>query len=210
MSTNPALDPSRGADLSRLRLAKPPLSAADLNLWQNLRLDDEKAITELYDRYSQLLFRVANRVLQDAGASEDVVQEVFLQLWRVPDAFDPAKGSLETWLTVVARRRAIDRLRTRKEELDVANVVIPIKAKQLADVAVNQIAERVRTLLEDMPAKLRIPFELAYAKGLTHIEISQKTGDPLGTTKSRIRLALSFIRKKLNGNRAKVDGNGHI
>jgi RNA polymerase sigma-70 factor, ECF subfamily len=210
MSTNPSRDPSSEGDLSQREPTARSLPVADSDLWRQLKLSDEQAIAELYDRYSQVLFRVANQVLHDPGTSEDVLQEVFLQLWRVPDAFDPAKGSLATWLTIVSRRRAIDRLRERKGELDVANVVVPINAKQLADAALNQITDKVRLVLEDMPEKLRVPFELAYAQGLTHREISEQTGDPLGTTKSRIRLAMNLIRKKLDCNRANANGNGHV
>jgi len=131
-----------------------------------------------------------------------------LQLWQVPEAFDPAKGSLATWLTVVSRRRAVDQLRKRRGEIDVADVVVPTAARQLADVAQNQITDKVRLCLEGMPEKLRVTFELAYMQGLTHSEISERTGDPLGTTKSRIRLALNWIRKKLDNKCP--DGNGHV
>jgi RNA polymerase sigma-70 factor (ECF subfamily) len=181
---------------------------ADSDLWERLKLRDEHAVTELYDRYSQLVFSVAHQVLRDPGTSEDVLQEVFLQLWQVPEAFDPAKGSLATWLTVVSRRRAVDQLRKRRGEIDVADVVVPTAARQLADVAQNQITDKVRLCLEGMPEKLRVTFELAYMQGLTHSEISERTGDPLGTTKSRIRLALNWIRKKLDNKCP--DGNGHV
>jgi RNA polymerase sigma-70 factor (ECF subfamily) len=148
--------------------------------------------------------------LRDPGASEDVLQEVFLQLWRVPDAFDPAKGTLHTWLTVVSRRRAIDRLRQRKAESDVADVVISVNATQYADASLNQITDKLRVLLEDIPEKLRVTFELAFMQGLTHAEISERLGIPLGTTKSRIRQVLSSVRAKLDSNRAKTNGNGHV
>jgi RNA polymerase sigma-70 factor (ECF subfamily) len=210
MSTNPSRDPSSEGRLSQHPKTVQPLSVADSDLWRQLTLGDEQAIKELYDRYSQMLFRIVNQLLHDPGTSEDVLQEIFLQLWRVPGAFDPTKGSLATWLTVVSRRRAIDRLRERKCELDVANVVVPINAKQLADAALNQITDKVRLVLEDMPEKLRVPFELAYAQGLTHREISEQTGDPLGTTKSRIRMAMNLIRKKLDCHRANANGNGHV
>ena len=177
-------------------------------MWGRLKLRDEQALTELYDRYSQLVFSVAHQVLHDPGTSEDVLQEVFLRLWQVPNAFDPAKGNLATWLTVVSRRRAVDHLRKLRREIDVADLVVPTAARQLADAAQNQITDKVRMYLEGMPEKLRVTFELAYMQGLTHSEISERTGDPLGTTKSRIRLGLNWIRKKLD-NKCE-DGNGHV
>jgi RNA polymerase sigma-70 factor, ECF subfamily len=210
MSTNPSPDPSKESELSRYGETAHRLPVADSDLWRQLKLSDEQAITELYDRYSQLIFRVANQVLRDPGTSEDVTQEVFLHLWRVPDAFDPAKGSLAAWLTIVSRRRAIDRLRQRKGEIDVTSVVLPINAKQLADAALSQMHHKVRLILEGMPEKLRIPFELAYTHGLTHSEISERTGDPLGTIKSRIRQALSLIREKLDCTGANGNGVGHV
>jgi RNA polymerase sigma-70 factor, ECF subfamily len=209
MSSNPSLDPLREGEPSQDGQGMRPSAVADSDLWQKIKHCDEQAIAEIYDRYSRLVFRVVDRVLHDPAASEDVLQEVFLQLWRVPDAFDPRKGSLAGWLTVVSRRRAIDRLRERRGELDVANVVVAINARQLADAVRNQITDKVRVLLEEMPEELRVPFELAYTQGLTHSEISAQTGDPLGTTKSRIRLALSLIRKKLDCNCTSGNGNGH-
>lgn len=153
---------------------------------------------------------MAHQVLNDSGTAEDVLQEVFLQLWRVPDAFEPEKGSLGAWLTVVSRRRAIDRLRKRKAEVDLDGVIVPINATQLADAARHQITDKVRALLANMPEKLRVTFELAYMQGLTHSEISERLGAPLGTTKSRIRQALDFIRKKLDCNRANTNGKRNV
>jgi RNA polymerase sigma-70 factor, ECF subfamily len=206
MSTNPSRDPLR--ESSQHSHTAQQLPVADSDLWGRLKLRDEHAVTELYDRYSQLVFSVAHQVLRDPGTSEDVLQEVFLQLWQVPEAFDPAKGSLATWLTVVSRRRAVDQLRKRRGEIDVADLVVPTSARQLTDAAQNQITDKVRMCLEGMPEKLRVTFELAYMQGLTHSEISERTGDPLGTTKSRIRLALNWIRKKLDNKCP--DGNGHV
>jgi RNA polymerase sigma-70 factor (ECF subfamily) len=201
MSTNPSHNPHGEGYPSQSGEAERQIPATDLDLWQRTKLGDEQAIADLYDRYSPLIYRVACHVLHDSGISEDVVQEVLLQLWRVPDAFDPAKGSLVTWLTLVSRRRAIDRLRQRKAEVDVAELIVPIHATQLADATLNQMTDKVNALLNDMPEKLRVTFEMAYFQGMTHTEISERLGDPLGTTKSRIRLALNFIRTRLDGNR---------
>lgn len=209
MSTNSSRDPFGEADLSQDRQTARHLPM-DSDVWRRFKLGDEQAAADLYDRYSQLIYSVAHQVLRDPGTSEDVLQEVFLQLWRVPDAFDPAKGTLAAWLTVVSRRRAIDRLRKRRAETDVADLVVSVEATQLADAALNQISHKVGALLADMPQKLRVAFELSFMQGLTHCEISERLGSPLGTIKSRIRQALDFIRKKLDGNRANSNGNGHV
>ena len=210
MSTNPSCDPIGEGDLSELRQTARQLPVENPDLWRRFKLGDEQAVADLYDRYSRLVYSVAYQILRDPGTSEDVLQDVFLQLWRVPDAFDPSKGTLGAWLTVVSRRRAIDRLRKRKAETDVADLVVSVDATQLDDAALNQFTHKVGALLKDMPQKLRVAFELAYMHGLTHCEISERLGSPLGTTKSRIRQALDFIRKKLNGNRENTNGDGHV
>jgi RNA polymerase sigma-70 factor (ECF subfamily) len=101
-------------------------------------------------------------------------------------------------------------LRERKSETDVFALVVPVKPTQLAEAALKQITNRVSALLNDMPPKLRVTFRLAFMEGLTHAEISQRLGDPLGTTKSRIRQALCLIRKKLNSNTKITKGDGHV
>lgn len=189
---------------SPLRELKPELRAGehsvkrDLTLVEGVKSRDQLAIAELYDHYSRLVYSVAHHVLYDEGAAEDITQEVFLQLWRSPDSFNPARGSLSTWLTVVSRHRAIDKCRKCRAEIDVADVVIPIDGKQYRDFRHNESMGKVDALLSGMPAHLRTALCLAYMEGLTHSEISARTGDPLGTVKSRIRLGLEWIRKRLN------------
>jgi RNA polymerase sigma-70 factor, ECF subfamily len=102
----------------------------------------------------------------------------------------------------------VDRLRKHKREIDIVDLIVPTDERQLVDATQNQTTGRLRLFLEEMPEKLRVTLELAYLQGLTHSEISQRTGDSLGTTKSGIGLALSWIRKRLDCNSA--DGNGHV
>ena len=92
-----------------------------------IRSGDESAMATLYDRYSGLVYAVALRVLGDTGAAEDVLQEVFMQLWRNPAAFDSSRGNLGAWLGVIARNRAIDGLRKRRPETDIADVVVSVE-----------------------------------------------------------------------------------
>ena len=154
-------------------------------------------MTLLYDRYSSIVYAVALRVLGDTGAAEDVLQEVFLQLWRNPGAFDSSRGNLGQWLAVIARNRAIDGLRKRRPETDIADVVVSVEL----DIAGDGDAERARAMekvrgaLGTMPAAQRSALEMAYFEGLTHIEIAAKTGEPLGTIKTRIRTGLLALRK---------------
>jgi RNA polymerase sigma-70 factor (ECF subfamily) len=152
-------------------------------------------MTLLYDRYSSIVYGVALRVLGDTGAAEDVLQEVFLQLWRNPGAFDSSRGNLGAWLAVIARNRAIDGLRKRRPETDIADMVVSVEPDMAGDAERTRAMEKVRGALGNMPAAQRSALEMAYFEGLTHIEIAAKTGEPLGTIKTRIRTALLALRK---------------
>lgn len=169
--------------------------ADDAALIARVRSGDPEAMTALYDRYSGLVYAVALRVLGETGAAEDVLQEVFLQLWRNPAAFDAARGRLAPWLAVVTRHRAIDQLRGRREQADIADVTLAVDAGLDDAVARNRAAEKVRAVLAAMPAEQRRALEMAFFQGLTHTEIAQQTGDPLGTVKTRIRSGLIQLRK---------------
>ena len=95
-----------------------------MRLIARIRSGDQQAMSELYDRYAKVVYSVGLRILQDATAAEDVLQDIFLQLWRNPDAFDASRGSLAAWLAVISRHRSIDRLRKRRPEVDIEDCVI--------------------------------------------------------------------------------------
>jgi RNA polymerase sigma-70 factor (ECF subfamily) len=160
-----------------------------------LKAGDQSAVAQLYDRYSAVVYAVALRVLGDTGAAEDVLQEVFLQLWRNPGAFDAARGSLAPWLAVIARNRAIDFLRKRKPETDLQDVIISVAPDLARDADRARAAEKVRGVIGTMPPPQRSALEMAYFEGMSHSEIASKTGDPLGTIKTRIRAGLITLRK---------------
>jgi RNA polymerase sigma-70 factor, ECF subfamily len=149
----------------------------------------------LYDRYASVVYAVALRVLGEAGAAEDVLQEVFLQLWRNPGAFDAARGSLGAWLAVITRNRAIDSLRKRRPETDIEYCVVSVAPDLARDADRSRAAEKVRSVLGGMPAAQRDALQMAYFEGLSHTEIATKTGEPLGTIKTRIRAGLMSLRK---------------
>src|SRR5207237_2395508 len=160
-----------------------------------MRSGDTNAMTLLYDRYSSIVYAVALRVLGDTGAAEDVLQEVFLHLWRNPGAFDSSRGNLGAWLAVITRNRAIDGLRKRRPETDIADVVVSVEPDMARDAERARAMEKVRGALGIMPAAQRSALEMAYFEGLPHIEIAAKTGEPLGTIKTRIRTGLLALRK---------------
>lgn len=149
----------------------------------------------LYDRYSSMVYAVALRVLGDTGAAEDVLQEVFMQLWRNPGVFDSSRGNLGAWLAVISRNRAIDQLRRRRPETDIADVVVSVEPDLAGEAERSRAIAKVRDVLGTMPAAQRTALEMAYFEGLTHSEIAAKTGEPLGTIKTRIRTGLMTLRK---------------
>jgi len=164
-------------------------------LMARIHAGDESAMSDLYDRYSGVVYGVALRVLGSTTAAEDVLQEVFLQLWRNPQAFDADRGRLAPWLAVIARNRAIDVLRKRPMEEDIDELPISTGVN-LEDEASERIAiDKIRGVLAQLPAEQRKALEMAYFEGLTHTEIASKTGEPLGTVKTRIRYGLLALRK---------------
>jgi RNA polymerase sigma-70 factor, ECF subfamily len=167
----------------------------DAALIARMRAGDQSAMAGLYDRYSGIVYGVALRVLASATAAEDVVQEVFLQLWRNPQSFDAERGRLAPWLAVIARNRAIDHLRKRPAEDDIDELPISTGVN-LEDEAAQKLAvEKVRGVLALLPPDQRKALEMAFFEGMTHTEIAGKTGEPLGTVKTRIRTGLLALRK---------------
>src|SRR5207253_8277052 len=120
-----------------------------------MRSGDQKAVAQLYDRYSAMVYAVALRVLGDAGAAEDVLQEVFMQLWRNPGVFDSSRGNLAAWLSVIARNRAIDSLRKRRPETDIEDVIVSVVPDLASDAERSRAMQKVRGTLAAMPENQR-------------------------------------------------------
>jgi RNA polymerase sigma-70 factor (ECF subfamily) len=156
---------------------------------------DESAMSDLYGRYSGIVYGVALRVLGSTAAAEDVLQEVFLQLWRNPQAFDSDRGKLAPWLAVIARNRAIDLLRKRPMEEGIDELPISTGVNLEDEASERMAIDKVRGVLTQLPAEQRKALEMAYFEGMTHTEIAAKMGDPLGTVKTRIRYGLMALRK---------------
>jgi len=175
--------------------ARPDQS--DWSLLARVVNKDESALAALYDRYSGLVFAEASRILRDKGAAEEILQDIFYQVWRTAARFDPQRGSLPGWLLVVARNRAISKLRRKNvggdDELNENAVACPFNLESAA--AQNQLLGKVRGAMESLPEGQREAIELAYFEGMTHSEIASKTGEALGTVKTRIRSALEVLRR---------------
>jgi RNA polymerase sigma-70 factor (ECF subfamily) len=165
---------------------------------------DDAALGELYDRYGRLALGVAYRILGERGVAEDVVQEAFLNVWRKASGYQPGRGSVRTWLLTIVHNLAIDRRRGRHRremtdvQIDEVEYSLGTDDEELFSTVSGAIeAEQVRNALADLPPEQRLPIVLAYFGGLTHQEIAEQTGTPLGTVKSRMRLGLQKLRTAL-------------
>ena len=152
-------------------------------------------MAQLYARYSSVVYAVALRVLGDTAAAEDVLQEIFIQLWRNPGAFDSGRGNLAPWLAVITRNRAVDSLRKRRPQTEISETTVSVEPDLAGEADRGRAMEKVRAVLKNMPEAQRSSLEMAYFEGYSHSEIAEKTGEPLGTVKTRIRNGLMLLRK---------------
>ena len=176
----------------------------DRPLMTRIESRDADALGALYDRHGGRLLALARRILGDGGEAEEVIQEVFLFAWRSAASFDPSRGSVLTWLLIVTRSRAIDRLRARRgtsrpevRSLDTLaeGPASPVDVEAAS--ADRQWEALCRSAVDELPADQRRALELAYFEGLTHQEIADRTQTPLGTVKTRVRLGLMKLRERM-------------
>jgi RNA polymerase sigma-70 factor, ECF subfamily len=172
-------------------------------LIQRITTGDQSALTILYDRTNRLVFGLVLRVLGDRSVAEEVLLDVFTQVWRQAATYDPKRGSPLAWLTTIARTRAIDRLRSgrfaveRHETLDAAEGEVSKIGDPELIMAAAERRKLVRSAIESLAPEQRQVIELAYYSGLSHTEIAAKTGQPLGTVKTRARLGIMKLSELL-------------
>jgi RNA polymerase sigma-70 factor (ECF subfamily) len=177
--------------------------------WQSylggIALGKSESLTFLYDESASSLLALALRVMKNQADAEEIILDVFEQVWRTAHSFDPARGSVWRWLTVLVRSRALDRLRTASSKRD--RVQLPmvedwelVSHDPLPDIATifNQERILIQGALRLLPGEQRQAVELAYFSGLTHVEIASELGVPLGTIKTRIRAAMDKLRISLS------------
>ena len=171
----------------------------DIELLKAIAAKDDAALGQLYDRYRLILFGVLMRILNNREEAEDVLQEVFLQVWRRAADFDEKRGRPFTWLVTLARSRGIDRLRSLASRERVAVAGASEMPDEVSDAANDAIqSERVgvvKSALAELPEDQRKPLVLAYFDGLTQSEIATKLDLPLGTVKTRMRTAMNKLRE---------------
>lgn len=173
----------------------------DQELLAGIARRDEASLAALYDRYHLLAFSLALRVVNDRGRAEDVVQESFLAVWRRAGTYVEGRGSVKTWLTSIVRNRAIDLVRARREsDRDDEATLLALHDQApsvLEQVTARLDRETLRALVERLPLEQRRTIAMAYFEGLSHSEIADATGTPLGTVKSRVRLGMHRLRDLL-------------
>jgi RNA polymerase sigma-70 factor (ECF subfamily) len=176
----------------------------DLALLRRVAVREEAALAELYDRFAPLLLAVARRILGATAEPEEVLQDAFFQVWLQAERYDPSRSSVSTWLVLIARSRALDRLRSRRSHerattAAAAEPAAPLDASSAGEARVlhAERSERVRTALAELPSEQREVLELAFFGGLSQSEIAATTGAPLGTVKTRALLAMKKLRQAL-------------
>lgn len=179
-----------------------PGNADDSRLVERIASGDAEALGELYDRYGRVAFGVLYRMLPGPEAAEEVAQDSFHAVWRQARSYRAERGSVRTWLLAICRNAAIDWRRTKGKRAE-REVAIDAAGDLLSDAQVDervvtaQRAERVRAVVADLPAEQRDVLALAFWGGYSQSEIAARTNTPLGTVKSRVRLAMTKLRERL-------------
>jgi RNA polymerase sigma-70 factor (ECF subfamily) len=198
--------PRRGA------VTAPQQQAPDAALVEQMTAGDESALAALYDRYAGMLYGLLVRILKDTHAAEEVLQDLFLQLWRTASRFDASRGSMTAWLMVMARNRAISRLRRGNRHVvadDPEGYLLeslPSPGNLEEDAVRLQMAGRLRAAMQSLPGEQRQALELAYFEGMTQTEIAERTGAPLGTVKSRVRAAMQSLKQHFDERTTRQSG----
>ncbi len=189
-------------DSAQLR-ARKAAAAEDRRLLNEIAARRPEALSKLYDRYSGMLLALAHRVLGDLSDAEEILQEAFFQVWNQAERYDSSRSSVSTWLVLITRSRAIDRLRTRRVAERTAAAAEKEKGQAytspqgLGDVFRQERRRRLQEELGRLPQEQRQVLEMAFYRGMTQSEIAAATSIPLGTVKTRTLLALKKLRKAL-------------
>ncbi|MGE5655274.1 MAG: sigma-70 family RNA polymerase sigma factor [Actinomycetota bacterium] len=178
----------------------------DASLLTRIAQRDQSALSALYDRYARIIYGLAFKSLRSVEESEEVVLDVFAQVWKIADRYDAQKGRGDTWLFTLARSRILDRLRkiqrtnpTKTASIEALELQPKADSVDLfEDLLVRERRSRVIAAMQTIPDEQRLVLELAYYQGLSHSQIATQIGLPLGTVKTRIRLGLGKLKSALS------------
>ena len=179
----------------------------DAEVMRRIREGDRSAVDELYQRFRRPAFALARRIMADEALAEDVLQEVFLSVWRDPAAFDRGRGSVASWLLAVVHHKAVDAVRREESQRrrqvmaeDELALDAPMATRDVEEEAWSRVvADQVRTALGVLSAPQREALTLAYYGGYTQREVAALTGTPLGTVKTRMLAGMRRLREELGG-----------
>ncbi|HEX8377361.1 MAG TPA: sigma-70 family RNA polymerase sigma factor [Pedobacter sp.] len=180
---------------------KTKISLSETELIRAIRHKQRIGSEALYDMYSASLFGVIIRVVQDQELAEDLLQETFIKIWNSFESYDETKGRLFTWMVNLARNLSVDKLRSKdyrnnSKNQDIENSVITIDEQR--STTLNPEVLGVREMVDNLKPEAKAVLDLIYFKGYTHVEASEELGIPLGTVKTRVRLAIISLRKLFN------------
>ncbi|WP_016952982.1 sigma-70 family RNA polymerase sigma factor [Anabaena sp. PCC 7108] len=177
------------------------ISLDESTLLKRIVQQDHSALSQLYDRYAQIIYAIAFKSLGSVEESEEVVLDVFSQVWRIAEKYDANKARVDTWLLMMTRSRVLDRLRylQRTAKTKIASVNVEIQSAKVSvdpieEVLISERRTLVIAALKQIPEEQRQVIELAYYHGLTHSQIAAQSGLSVGTVKTRIRLGLNKLR----------------
>jgi len=177
----------------------------DADLARRLKAREPHAMSDLYDRYGRIAFSLIYRIVRNAAAAEDLVQETFLRVWNRAQSFDQQRGSLGPWILTVARNRAIDYLRSIDGRMSAGSLELdrlenPALFSDFEDSALSMDrTRRLKSAFEKLSPNQRMVIELAYFEGLSQTEMAERMKQPLGTVKTWVRSALKALREELTG-----------
>lgn len=178
---------------------KPKITYSETELVALLKEQSNDAFNYLYDNYSGALFTIINQIITDKEITSDVLQEVFVNIWRKIDQYDTSKGRLFTWILNIARNAAIDKVRSKGYKNSLKNQPMSDSVDSGITVSVNPVISDVglKKILTKLKEEYRTLIDLSFFQGFTHDEISQILGIPLGTVKTRIRTALIQLKNMI-------------
>ena len=204
LSILPKDSPDQSSQKTKCWMDKPA-AIDDASLLSRIAQKDQSALSNLYDRYARIIYGLALKSLRSPEESEEVVLDVFAQIWRISDRFDPQKGRADTWIFTLARSRILDRLR--KVKRSNASSIVSIDALELQpkaenvdlieDAVIQERRVQVLAALKLIPEEQRTILEMAYYQGLSQSQIAAQTGLSLGTVKTRTRLGLTKLKNAL-------------
>lgn len=169
----------------------------DVELVRAMARGDRSALAVLYDRYGPIMFALALRIVRERREAEDLLHDVFLEVWRSARDYDPDRGRVRTWLTIRMRSRALDLQKSARVSRNVGDDSVLDRVAADGDIAESPDRSRVRTALAALPTEQRQVLELGYFDGLSCSEIAERLGTPIGTVKSRVAAALGKLRQSL-------------